>query len=228
VGIESNREKYKHGQCNSAVQCFAYSGRLETILSGIPRTNAFEQKADSMYRYLWEKNCANQQAVKITKERPDYDLFENNCQNFARYLVEEICPGSFCPATIQNVLVRWRIFSAYSQTQLPRRYPPQALESLQTNSSDSQMSFVTATSCGYETATESSWISAVQSIASTTVSTESDSLVVALNSLALETLSIDSVAYSTVSDYNWVTSLPSAGYKDAISISLENKSRPKG
>ena len=62
--------------------------------------------------------------MRIVKERPDYELFENNCQNFARYLVEELSPGSFCPRTIKHVFDDW-ISLATNTTQrgLPGAYP---------------------------------------------------------------------------------------------------------
>jgi hypothetical protein len=62
-------------------------------------------------------------ALRIVKERPDYELFENNCQNFARYLVEKISPGSFCPNTIKHVLEEWRILATDSKRRLPGAYP---------------------------------------------------------------------------------------------------------
>ena len=60
-------------------------------------------------------------------ERPDYKIFTNNCQNFAKYLIEDIFPGSFCPATIENVLGRWSIFSAYSKAGFSIRRLPDPL-----------------------------------------------------------------------------------------------------
>jgi len=44
------------------------------------------------------------------QDHPDYRLFENNCQNFARYLVEEITPDANCPGTIKHLLADWTFF----------------------------------------------------------------------------------------------------------------------
>jgi hypothetical protein len=44
--------------------------------------------------------------MEITATRPNYHLFENNCQNFAKFLVEAICTVSVSPETIENVLQR--------------------------------------------------------------------------------------------------------------------------
>jgi len=62
-------------------------------------------------------------ALRIVEQRPDYKLFENNCQNFARYLVEEISPGSFCPNTIKHVLEEWTTLATDPKRRLPGAYP---------------------------------------------------------------------------------------------------------
>jgi hypothetical protein len=38
------------------------------------------------------------------RDRPDYYVIQNNCQNFARYLLEKLCPTAPVPDTIQAVL----------------------------------------------------------------------------------------------------------------------------
>ena len=62
-------------------------------------------------------------ALRIKSERPDYELLKNNCQNFARYLVEEISPGSFCPKTIKHVFEEWTTIATDSKRRLPGAYP---------------------------------------------------------------------------------------------------------
>ena len=42
-------------------------------------------------------------AAGIIAERPTFRLFENNCQNFVRFLLEVLCPGVSIPDTIQEV-----------------------------------------------------------------------------------------------------------------------------
>jgi hypothetical protein len=55
------------------------------------------------------------------KERPDYLIIDNNCQNFAMYLSEAINPGLDFPKEIQTVKERY--FTAVDAT-LPGAYPP--------------------------------------------------------------------------------------------------------
>ena len=43
-------------------------------------------------------------AIPIVKTYLDYDNFENNCQNFAKYLLEIICPDSQITQTIVEIL----------------------------------------------------------------------------------------------------------------------------
>jgi len=68
-------------------------------------------------------------ALRIVLKHSDYHLFENNCQNFARYLVEKISPGSCCPKTIKDVLEEWTAAAILatdhdSDRQLPGAWPP--------------------------------------------------------------------------------------------------------
>src|SRR5271163_2124225 len=62
-------------------------------------------------------------AMRITKERPTYELFENNCQNFAKYLVELMCPGCLTPDTILTVLQRWQDSTVEPSGRIPGTYP---------------------------------------------------------------------------------------------------------
>lgn len=43
-------------------------------------------------------------AHRITKSKPNYDGYSNNCQNFVHYLLTFACPGCMKPKTIQDVL----------------------------------------------------------------------------------------------------------------------------
>lgn len=45
-------------------------------------------------------------ASRITRSRPDYDGYANNCQNFVRYLLEFACCDDDCesPMTIQDLV----------------------------------------------------------------------------------------------------------------------------
>lgn len=60
-------------------------------------------------------------------ERPDYRLFENNCQNFAKYLLEVVCPGAARPETIQSVLIRLQTINQNISQRLPGTYPSSKL-----------------------------------------------------------------------------------------------------
>ena len=79
-------------------------------------------------------------AMRITKERPNYELFENNCQNFAKYLVELMCPGCLTPDTIQIVLQRWQNCTVQPTGRIPGAYSA----SLVTIVSSPDRTFVTA------------------------------------------------------------------------------------
>jgi len=66
-------------------------------------------------------------ALRIVRERPDYDLFENNCQNFVSYLAEEICPGSCLPNTFKHVFEECTTLATLSKRRLPGAYPNSSL-----------------------------------------------------------------------------------------------------
>lgn len=100
------------------------------------------------YRYL-----ADTLALRIIKEHPDYHLFENNCQNFAKYLLESLCPSVSIPETIQNILERLQDFS--TQISLPGAYPPSSISTYET-------SFVTASETTWVTASGNTWLTAAE------------------------------------------------------------------
>jgi len=79
-------------------------------------------------------------AMRITKERPTYELFENNCQNFAKYLVELMCPGCLTPDTILTVLQRWQDSTVEPSGRIPGMYPASVITIL----SSPDRTFVTA------------------------------------------------------------------------------------
>lgn len=70
---------------------------------------------------------------------PNYHLFENNCQNFAKFLIDAITPGSLTPETIQNVLERWQTVPTPYKRSFPGTYPT----SHSTQTTDSE-TFITA------------------------------------------------------------------------------------
>ena len=95
-------------------------------------------------------------AIRIIDVHPDYDIFENNCQNFAKYLLEAICPDAPIPQTIADVLQRLQNIECLTEISgtLPGAYP------LSVSPTDDD-SFVTASSTYWFTATATSWITAV-------------------------------------------------------------------
>jgi hypothetical protein len=95
--------------------------------------------------------------MRIVAERPDYSLFENNCQNFVKFLLEVVCPGGPIPATIQLVLERLHsdISSPRQRLSLPGAYPPSII-------STERLSFVTASGTSWITASGDSWVTAVE------------------------------------------------------------------
>ena len=44
------------------------------------------------------------EGAEIHHEHPDYDVLHNNCQNWARYLVEKITGKNLCPGTISDLV----------------------------------------------------------------------------------------------------------------------------
>jgi hypothetical protein len=61
-------------------------------------------------------NAIDYAAGCIINSRPTYRIFHNNCQNFATYLLEALCPGVPIPDTIEKVLQRMQEFLEASQT----------------------------------------------------------------------------------------------------------------
>jgi hypothetical protein len=84
-------------------------------------------------------------AALIIQRHPDYSLFNDNCQNFARYLVKSICQNSMCPAPfnhyVSNVLSRLLAPSYAKVVRLPGTYPESIL------SDDSRTETKTIESC---------------------------------------------------------------------------------
>jgi hypothetical protein len=70
-------------------------------------------------------------AARIVADRPTYWLFENNCQNFVKFLLEALCPGDPIPETIQDILQRLQNISTVAEAHrnvLPGAYPAAAPE----------------------------------------------------------------------------------------------------
>lgn len=64
----------------------------------------------------------NREALQIIENRPTFRLFEDNCQNFVKYLVNAISPGSFVGETIKATLDRLTT-ERDEATPLPGAYP---------------------------------------------------------------------------------------------------------
>jgi len=101
----------------------------------------------------------NFSAIQIINEHPDYRLFENNCQNFVKYLLEAICPGVEIPDTIQCISQKLNDVStvASNPTILPGAYPVSIISSKCT-------SFLTATGTTWVTASGDTWVTAAESL----------------------------------------------------------------
>jgi hypothetical protein len=99
--------------------------------------------------------CHSLAAIRIVDTRPDYDVFENNCQNFAKYLLETICPDAPIPQTIADVLQGLQNIESLTEHSgtLPGAYPQSILPT-------DDDSFVTASGTYWFTTTETSWITA--------------------------------------------------------------------
>ena len=82
------------------------------------------------------------QAENITTSRPDYSLFENNCQNFVRFLLDAISPEADVSSSVESLLNRLSTGETFNNP-LPGAYP-HSVESAESNSSAS--SFTTPAS----------------------------------------------------------------------------------
>lgn len=97
-------------------------------------------------------------ALRIVRERPNYELFENNCQNFVTFLLNVLCPGVLIPETIQCVLERLRdivTLTTNNKTSLPGAYPL-------SNISISFNSSVTSSAESWFSASGETWITAIE------------------------------------------------------------------
>lgn len=106
-------------------------------------------------------------AVRITNEYPEYALYDNNCQNFAKYLVESITVRSLSSETIEESISRW----------LNALVPPRFVTLRTTpgySPTATSMSFHTASEISVYTASESIWFSAVESIQANSILSDVD------------------------------------------------------
>lgn len=95
-------------------------------------------------------------AQRIVDERPTYRLFENNCQNFVKFLLEILCPDASIPETIQCVLGHLHeIVNTELLFPLPGSYPLSV-------TSTSGTSFVTAPEVIWVSSSGEIWMSAVE------------------------------------------------------------------
>lgn len=97
-------------------------------------------------------------AARIIAERPTFCLFENNCQNFVKFLLNALCPGVPIRDTIQDILQRLqdipRVANAVNDA-LPGTYPA-------SRSSGMSTSFKTASETTWVTASGDTWVIAIE------------------------------------------------------------------
>ena len=91
---------------------------------------------------------ADIKAENITTSRPDYSLFENNCQNFVRFLLDVISPKADIWGSVAVIMNRLSNGGEDVRYPIPGAYP-QSLQSTESNSSNS--SFITSEGQGYPT-----------------------------------------------------------------------------
>jgi ankyrin repeat protein len=101
-------------------------------------------------------------ATHIVDTRPDYHVIHNNCQNFATYLLETLCPGAPIPDTIAKVLQGMveQFNHPPSFPPMPGTYPESTIP--ETNS------YVTASETSWWTAGGTEWVSCMEHRTSTT------------------------------------------------------------
>ena len=76
-------------------------------------------------------------AENITTSRPDYSLFENNCQNFVRFLLDAISPEADVSSSVESLLNRLSTGETFNDP-LPGAYP-HSVQSAESNSSASSL-----------------------------------------------------------------------------------------
>jgi len=90
-------------------------------------------------------------------------MFENNCQNFVKYLLKAVCPSEPIPDTIQVVWQRLQqciwFAVAPNETTLPGAYPNSIVSTTRT--------FKTASETTWITASETTWVTASEPRSST-------------------------------------------------------------
>ena len=98
----------------------------------------------------WE---ADSLGVDILSAHPNYKLFTNNCQNFAKYLIEEICNVPLTVETIEQVLNN--LYDPKNREQPPLYFPGSYPHSMSAPSESGE--FITAFSTSLKTACETSF-----------------------------------------------------------------------
>ena len=91
-------------------------------------------------------------------EHPDFRLFENNCQNFVKFLLGSLCPGASVPDTVKDISQRLLDITTVAHTYrdlLPGAYPASIASSTST-------SYLTATGTTWLTASGDEWVTAVE------------------------------------------------------------------
>ena len=68
-------------------------------------------------------DSSESQAVSISKERPKYNLINNNCQNFAKYLIEAISLAHLDTQTLEDIVAGLFDTASSSTVRLPETYP---------------------------------------------------------------------------------------------------------
>lgn len=96
-------------------------------------------------------------AIRIVEAHPDYRLFENNCQNFVKSLLQFVCPHASIPATIQSVLQRLQDVSDITKghySSIPGGYPPTLVSLHSSDTKETQSTWFTASGTSWLTAKE--------------------------------------------------------------------------
>ena len=93
-------------------------------------------------------------ADHITASRPEYSLFENNCQNFVRFLLDAISPEADVSSLVESLLNRLSTVGETFNDPLPGAYP-QFVQSTESNSSASSFTAPATSESHDSIATES-------------------------------------------------------------------------
>ena len=121
------------------------------------------------------------QAVSIVNQRPKYSLINNNCQNFAKYLIEAISMVHLDTQTLEDVISSLVDTASSSRVRLPGTYP----ESSASTGTSQEFSTAQSNFSSYETAEQTPFYTAASRL-NTSKSSEPDGTSIITSSIMMQ------------------------------------------